>query len=48
LNADHTCLHNSILNLVKMIPADEDSVEQIDNLVQECIEKVEAGCEQRT
>ena len=47
MNADHQCLHNSIINLVKMIPADEESVEQIDQIVKETIKKVEAVCEQR-
>jgi hypothetical protein len=43
VNADHQCLHNSIMNLVQLIPADDMTVEEIDALIKQCIERVETA-----
>jgi hypothetical protein len=42
LTADHQCLRNSILNLVRMVPAPEETVAQIDEILCDCIKTAEA------
>lgn len=43
LTADHQCLRNSILNLVRMVPASEEVVTQIDEILCDCIRTVETS-----
>ena len=43
LTADHKCLRNSILNLVKMIPVSNDVLIEIDTILCDSIETVESS-----
>jgi hypothetical protein len=43
LTADHQCLRNSILNLVRMVPTSEEDVQQLDEILCEAIKKAENG-----
>jgi len=41
LTADHICLRNSILNLVKLIPVSEDVLIELDTILCDSIEDAE-------
>jgi len=43
LTNDHACLRNSVLNLVRMLPTSEESVEQIDEILCACIQEAETA-----
>jgi hypothetical protein len=43
LTADHQCLRNSILNLVRMVPTSEEDVQQLDEILCAAITKAENG-----
>jgi len=47
LTADHQCLRNSIINLIKMIPAGEDEVQRLDDILCAVITKAENGDDPR-
>jgi hypothetical protein len=43
LTADHQCLRNSILNLIRMVPASEEEVQQLDDMLCAVIAQAENG-----
>lgn len=43
MTADHICLRNSIINLIKLIPVSEDVLIEIDTILCDSIEDVETA-----